>query len=221
MVMKKRWTFLLTSLMFLLLLGANVNSVSAADYSNVGVSVGETAYYAVSLSFSDDANLLLVVHGIVGTVVTLNLTFYFANGTISSDFQLTGDISTGSNFISIYLIAAGLQAGDAPTSGASHTFNSTTLGIMGGAVRSVNHVSVPAWDLDQKYDQASGLLLQSNVVIFFAWYNLTMLDTSFGNPFFKITSIGVIVGVLVFVVVAAVVLRKRGTKSRKRRKKKK
>jgi hypothetical protein len=221
MVMKKRLTIVIASLVFLLILGANTNSVSAADYSNVGVAVGDTAYYAVSLTFSDDTNLLLLVHGIVGTVVTLNLTWYLVNGTISSEHQVVGDIATGSNFIWLYLIASGLQANDAPTSVASYSFNSTGPEIIGGAIRSVNHVSIPDWNLDQKYDQVSGFLLQSNVVVLFSWFNLTMLDTSFGNPFLRISSIVVIVGVVVVLIVAAVILRRRGGKSRRRRKKKK
>ncbi len=217
--MRKRWTIILATLMSVLLFASQPSIAHAADYSNVGVAVGERAYYAVSITASSVTNMLLVVHGIVGTVVTLNLTWYLGDGTIDSENQITGDISTGSGFIWIYLIASGLQANDPPTSGGSYGFNSTSLGIMAGAIRSINYIKLPNGLLEQRYDQVSGLILQGNVW-FFAWLNLTMLDTSFGNPLFRITSIVAIVGVIIVLIVAAVILKRRSGKPKSRKKKK-
>ena len=219
--MKKRLTILLTLLMFVLLLGANTNKVSAADYSNVGVAVGDTAVYSVSMTSSEVTSLHLLVHGVVGTDVTLNLTWYYPNGTVQSTHQIPGDISIGENYIWIYLVASGLQANDPPTSVASYYINSTGPAVMAGAIRMVNQIALPSGTLFMIYDVVSGLVLQCNIVFFMSWMNLTMIDTSFGNPLFRITTIGIIVGVVVVLIVAAVYLRGKSKKPRKRRKKKK
>lgn len=55
----------------------------AADYSKVGVRVGDTADYDAQIAYksSDVTRLNVLVYGIVGTMVTLNITYYFRNGT--------------------------------------------------------------------------------------------------------------------------------------------
>ena len=196
----------------------------AADYNQVGVRVGDTADYDAQLSsYIDVTSLHIDVYGIVGTTVTLNLIYYFWNGTQQSTFQVSGDISNGAGnpYFYLYLITPNLQVGDAIYSGASATIDKTDKMNIAGASRSVNHYSIGDASWDSYWDQTTGLTVKLTYW-FFGWTNLTLTSTSLWSGGLSETVILVIVGVSIFiigVILGYFIGRGRGEKPQKKRRK--
>jgi hypothetical protein len=198
----------------------------AADYNQVGVRVGDTAEYDAQLSSLSDVNRLhILVYGIVGTVVTLNLIYYFKNGTQEHTTQMTEDICNGAGDpLYLFLITPNLKAGDSIYSGASEMIDRTDTMNFAGASRSINHYTVgdPSWE--SYWDQATGLTVRLTYWIF-GWTNLTLTSTSLWSGGLPLPVILLIGGIALFVggMIAGFILGRRGgekteTKKKKRKK---
>jgi hypothetical protein len=198
----------------------------AADYNQVGVRVGDTADYDAQLSSYSDVNRLHIdVYGIVGTTVTLNLIYYFRNGTQQSTVQVSGDISNGAGnpYFYLYLITPNLQVGDAIYSGASATIDKTDKMNIAGASRSVNHYSIGDASWDSYWDPTTGLTVKLTYW-FFGWTNLTLISTSLWSGALPLPVVILIGGIVLFVVgmITGFFIGRRGrekTKIKKKRRK--
>jgi len=201
----------------MLLLMTTASPASATTYA-VGVAVGDTADYNVSLTYMPEAaSMHLSVYGIVGTAVTLDYSFVFKNGSHSASSQLTGDIANGAgDLIYLYLIAKNLTTNDPIYSGSSFKINHTETMNAAGASRTVCHLNLTKGFTPGNiwWDRGTGLLVKSNFLFWiFGWYNLTLTATSkwsaglFGLDTTTLLLIGG--GAIVLIAVIAVVLRRK------------
>jgi len=164
-------------LLVLLALLANCTRASAADYEKVGVKLGNTADYDTSLTSHAYNRTHILVYGIVGTLVYLNFTYYFPNGTVGDEYQWIGDVFAGvPNYFYVYLLAANLTAGDPIYSGASMTINETVTMTFAGTPRTVNHLLLTSWPLEAYWDKATGLIAKLNFWLL-GWINMTIIST--------------------------------------------
>jgi hypothetical protein len=169
---------ILAVLLVLLALFANCTSALAADYEKVGVKVGNIADYETSLTSSDYNRTHILIYGIVGTVIYLNLTYYHPNGVVGSESQLVGDVFAGGGYLFAYLLAANLTAGDPIYSNAPEKINETITMIVAGTSRTVNHLSVITSNeyFDAYWDKATGLMTKLNFWLI-GWINMTIIST--------------------------------------------
>jgi len=179
----------------------------AANYYQIGVKVGDTADYEAKVTYNNNTRLHVCVHGIVGTVVTLNLTYYNKTGQQQPTIQVEGDMYYGIGYpyiLCLYLITANLQKGDPIYYGASIKITDNVPMNVAGASRAINRYNDPTYSpLDIYCDQATGIMIKLNVLTFLGWENLTLTSTSLwssgggGVPLFVILLIG---GIILFVV---------------------
>jgi hypothetical protein len=195
----------------LLVLSVVVNSTSAADYTKVGVSLGGTADYSLSTDYGTANRMRVYVYGIVGSVVTLNITDYYPNGTATPTSQMIVDVVTG-GLGSIYLISAGLTPGDPIYSGASYAISDAPTRQVAGASRPQNHVVDTNYlgsggRIDWYWDQATGLATE---ITFWAlgWYNITLTSTSLWSGL-PLTTILLVAGAIVAIIAAVLLIRRR------------
>jgi len=209
--MRKRLVLSLATISMILLVTAVCNPASATSYA-VGVKVGDTADYTASATGEPFSKMHLSVYGIVGTVVTLNLTYYYPNGTLHDQSTVTGDLLTGSGGILLFLIARNLTQGDPVYSGSTMKVNKTVTMTVAGASRSVNYVNLTMGYWQFYWDKETGLMTQVRF-LFFGWMNLTLTSTSlwsaglFGLSWTTLAIIGG--GAVVLIAVVALVLRRR------------
>jgi hypothetical protein len=174
---------ILAVLLVLLAWSANCTSALGADYEKVGVNLGNTADYKLSTDFGNQNRTHILVYGIVGTVVHLNITEYNPDGTVNSTSQTIGDLYLGSYPMYLYLLAANLTAGDPIGSGSPITINETITMTVAGASRTVNHLrtrasnQLPDGTFEVYWDKATGLMTKVNVWIFVGWLNMTIMST--------------------------------------------
>ncbi|WXG47118.1 MAG: hypothetical protein WED05_10745 [Candidatus Atabeyarchaeum deiterrae] len=182
--MKKSIAFCLVVFSIFIMLAATSNPTWAANYSNVGVKVGDYADYTASVGSFNYTRCRVYVYGIVGTDVTLNLTYYDANGKAYPQLQLQGDIYIGSGYFLLFpaLIAGGLGKDDPIYSGSSAKINETVTMTFASESRAVNHLLIPnVFYWDYYWDQATGFPVKVNNW-FLGWTNLTMTSTTLWSP---------------------------------------
>lgn len=173
---------ILAVLLALLTMLANCTSASAADYTKVGVKVGDIADYKTSTDWGTYNRTHLLVYGVVGTVVYLNFTDYNTDGTVNNTRQIMGDILIGTWPIYLYLTAANLTAGDPIWSGSWAKINETITMTVAGASRTVNHLrtrassQMPDGTFEVYWDKETGLMTKLNVW-YFGWINMTIIST--------------------------------------------
>jgi hypothetical protein len=217
--MKRSTVFALAILTATLVFSASINSVSSADYSKIGVKNGDTGIYSMS-GGPEGATLTgtarTIFFNITGTLVWMNLTITFSNGTTMPTITSAGYVDTGESEggflpLFIFLLAANLTAGDCMVNNTEATgwnINETIPMIVAGVNRTVNHCSFMggAWDL--YFDKATGISVKANVQVDDApvtWMNWTMTSTSLWSGGLPVTTIVLIgVGVGAVIVVAAV-----------------
>ena len=149
----------------------------AADYTKVGVKVGDTADYETSVSYVDYNRTHMLVYGIIGTVITANFTDYNRDGTVNKTWQIAGDISIGAYPMFLYFTAANLTAGDPSYAGSTWTINETITMTVAGIPRTVNHIRLPDGSFEAYWDKATGLMTKLNAFVIIYWYNYTMIST--------------------------------------------
>jgi hypothetical protein len=165
-------------LLVLLAWSANcTHTCMAADYTKVGVKLGNVADYETGVSYAAYNRTQMLVYGIVGAVITLNFTVYNRDGTINQTFQIVGDPSIGGYPIFLYLIAANLTAGDPIYPWAAWTINETVTMTVAGTSRTVNHLYLPDGSFEAYWDKETGLMTKLNAFLYVAWYNYTMIST--------------------------------------------
>jgi hypothetical protein len=169
----------------LIVFSTNLAHSQGATYGGIGVRVGDwvdysVSYYSTSPSFpesqysSDSYNRVHIeVSGVVGTNVTLLVTYFYPDNTTLSQMR-SRDVSKS---LIGYLILPGLGAGD-PVSIEDNfygelTVNETLNMTILGAQRSVNIV-VASRALDAEeilyFDQATGILVESHSSsLWFGW----------------------------------------------------
>ena len=200
-MLKKYYSLALLSLFLFFAITSNPSW--AADYNKVGVKVGDTADYAIQEDNPEVTRLHLYVDGISETTITLELTYYFENGTQESTEQLTGDIGIGSGVLYLFLITPNLVEGDAIYSGAPATIDKTFMMSTAGVSRLVNHYSVGDPTLDCYWDQSTGLIVKRTFWLF-GWMNLTMTAISLwpDGLALPLSLLSGIIGVFIFGVIA-------------------
>lgn len=208
--MKKAYASALAVLSLLLVLSAVSATPLAPDYTKVGVKVGDTAIYRSSFTLAPWNKTKILVYGIVGTVVTLNNTDYYPNGTIGNQGQMVCDVYAGSFLVFVYLIAGNLTTGNPLYSGSTFTINETSQIVVAGALRTVNHGYYSGGILDIYWDQVTGLMTQLHL-FFFGWANYTLLSTTAWGPdtvpsLLNMTTIALIEGVVIIALVIALVI---------------
>jgi len=205
--MKKSLAFCLVVFSIFIMLATTSNPSWAANYSNVGVKVGDYADYNASRSSSNYTRCRVYVYGVVGTVVTLNLTFYDANGKAYPQPQLTGDIYLGNGAFILFpaLIPGSLGKDDPIYSGSVCKINETVTMTFAGESRAVNHLLIPGifyWDY--YWDQATGFPVKVNDW-WFGWTNLTMTSTTLWSiPGISLTTILFIANLIEVALIVAV-----------------
>jgi hypothetical protein len=149
----------------------------AADYTKVGLNVGNTADYQTSVTGRAYNRTHLLVYGIVGTVIYGNFTDYNPDNTVNQTYQIIGDILLGSNNIFFFFTAANLTAGDPIYSGASWTINETITMTVAGTSRTVNHIRTADGLFEAYWDKATGLMTKLNAWYIY-WFNMTIISTN-------------------------------------------
>lgn len=147
----------LAALCLLLVVSGAAAAPLAPDYTKVGVKVGDTTIYRVRHTVQPANKSRIVVHEILGPVVTLNRTLYLPDGSVIMHEQQPTDLRTGTG-ITYFLLAANLAAGD-PMYSIPHSMaiNDTVLMLVGGALRVINQARYPAAGLEGYWDRLSGV----------------------------------------------------------------
>jgi hypothetical protein len=183
------------------------------DYAKVGVKVGDVAIYRL-ISSSPQNKSQLLVYGILGTVVTFNITYYNSDGSVFSRGQFTINIKTGAG-AAYWLTAADLTTGDPVYSGwASGSIGETIQMMVAGALRTINHGSLG--DIyDVYWDRITGLVT--------GYYqsgsgNYTLLSTTAWAPdtvpsLLNMTTIVLVEGLVIIILVVVLI----GVASRRKR----
>jgi hypothetical protein len=156
-------------LLSLMMLSTTALPTSAADYTKVGVKVGDTADYVYS-NPEGNGIIQIYVQQITGTNVTLNINTINVHGFTPS--IVTGDLSGTINIIFLYLVASNLSQGDSAMQGSNqYTIDKTSTMIVTGVNRTVNHISYTfsdpsgSYNLDAYWDKTTGLRIKSNITI--------------------------------------------------------
>ena len=137
-------------LMSLIILSTTISTVSATDYTKVGVRVGDIAGYASSTltGFGETSTGIgtITVVGyyieilqIAGTNVTINVRDIFPDNSKGPNIIVFGNVSSSDSQILLYLIPANLSQGDNIGTDSYHIDRTTTM-IVGGTNRTVNHL---------------------------------------------------------------------------------
>ena len=209
----------LAALTILFVLSATINTAPAVNYTKIGVQVGDTAVYHASFTGSNANKTVMLVYGIVGTQVYLNLTNYFPNGTVAYKTQIITDTQAGSFLGWLYLIAANLTTNDPVYSGSTYMINGTkSVNIVG--TRTVDVLNITGGYLFAYWDKTLGIMVKLNFW-FFGWSNYTLVSfTSPGAPAapsgISLTTIAVIgEGAVIILLLVYIVISRRGGKGRK------
>ncbi|WXG43769.1 MAG: hypothetical protein WED04_07005 [Promethearchaeati archaeon SRVP18_Atabeyarchaeia-1] len=171
-----------SALLFLILVaGITVTLSSGADYTHIGVRNMDTADYKLCHTGDPDSRASFYFYNVIGTMVSINSTLYFPNGTTVRT-HMDGNVSRGTGFLFVYIIVAGLKAGDPiVNSSLAPTINETIPLGFAGATRLINHLrmspaGVPS---DLYWDELTGIAVKVNLNLGGGeWENITLTATS-------------------------------------------
>jgi hypothetical protein len=179
------------------------SSVTATDFSKVGVRTGDWAKYSFvstnkSMIPSGPENLSFT--NVTGTMVTLNVTAYNPDGSENSSHVYAGNVSNsmeplyipGVGNVSLpilysFIIPANLSANDPIYDGAAISINDTESLTVANVSRVVNHVNgtsailgTPYERYNMYWDKQTGIVVVGNAYIIGlnAWINMTLTATS-------------------------------------------
>jgi len=182
----------------------------AADYTKIGVKVGDSANYSVESHAHSCDRLQINVTEVTGTVVNLTYTYSWSNGTIVNSGHDRGDVSTGYHD---FLYCGGLKKGDLTYIGSTWYFNDTVTMEFAGANRTVNVLYA---SVTEYFDQATGMVVK--LVQSEGEDNFTMISTNMWSaasppgptidPTLLLIGGGIVVAAIV-VVAAVVMIRRR------------
>lgn len=158
--MRRSLVYSLVALSILMVLVASTTPAVAADYTKVGVKVGDTATYRTAMSGSVVNKTVYLIYGIVGTVFYINYTYFLPNGAVSSQGQLVGDTVTGG--ILNVLVAKNLTANDRIYSGSPIKINDSSVMTFGGVSRVINHARILNGTDESWWDKDTGLIVKMN-----------------------------------------------------------
>jgi hypothetical protein len=179
-----------------------VTTCKAADYTKVGVKIGDWAHYSVDTnatsSHVDFANL--TVTNIDRSNVTIRLVAY--NSTYQATGDYTGNLTSGDLWG--WLVSANLTQGDPLWIGSPYVINDTSTLIVSGKARVCNHLNYTESGLlfftdnrDIYWDKATGILVRSNDISSIGSGHVqvgyTLISTSLWSPP-DYTEVGVNVG---------------------------
>jgi hypothetical protein len=167
------------ALSILLFLVASTAPAAAADYTKVGVKVGDTATYWTAMSGSTINKTVFLVYGIVGTAFYINYTYFLPNGAVSSQGQLVGDTVTGGMMCA--LVAKNLTTNDRIYSGSPIKINDSSVSTFGGVSRIINHARISGGSYEYWWDKDTGLIVKVNLYVV-GWLNMTMISTTAWFP---------------------------------------
>jgi hypothetical protein len=165
-------------------------SVSATDYTQIGVRVGDTADYTTSYHATNGTltteRFRIDILQIAGTNVTFDFRWVLLNNSVEPAIMLNGDLA-GYNPVREYggsdiiLVAANLGVGDDINRGDDwlRIDSTMTMLVAGWYVRTVNHVpftgpimtpNLPpgakfTYSYEAYYDKMTGLLVETNITI--------------------------------------------------------
>lgn len=210
-------------LMMACLVSLTASFAPAADYTKVGVRVGDTADYNAGIG-STTAKTRMHVAQIVGTNVTLTFNTLNPDGSETVGYNIAGDIAAGSSGIYVFLIVPNLNQGDPIFSGAPEGFaidHQTTMAVA-GANRVVNHYGYSlgtSLSIDVYWDKATGLAVKIDETFSGNHLTFQMISTtafagiSVDPVTLVIVGVGVVAVVVVIAVVAAVMHRRKAVVS--------
>lgn len=162
----------------------------------------------------------MLVYGIVGTQVYLNVTDYFKNNTVANKYQMITDTQAGSFLGWLYLTASNLTTNDPVYSGSIYKINGTKSVNIAGT-RTVTVLNVTGIALLAYWDKTIGIMVKLSFW-FFYWSNYTMISfTSPGGPsaapaglsLSTLAALGE--GVVIVLLLVYIVMSRRGHKGRK------
>ncbi|WXG44326.1 MAG: zinc ribbon domain-containing protein [Promethearchaeati archaeon SRVP18_Atabeyarchaeia-1] len=213
----KRPYAVLIILSLLLFVSSATTPTQGADYTKVGVKTGDWANYSFSLYVASAGTMSgsarVDITQVSGT--TVSVTYTVSYGGQSQTHYYSGDISTGSNSICSFVIAAGLNPGDPFYMGSTVVITDAPSIYVAGTHRTVNHfgTSVSNGSVDLYFDKDTGLMLKEVVTIYSPQGSITIEATSTSEfsadpiPLLLIGGVGV--GVAAIALVAFVALRAR------------
>jgi hypothetical protein len=229
-----KWAFATLSILLfssLLVLSFTATPARAADYTKVGVKVGDWAYYSADTNLTgvrQELYINLTVTKIDRSNVTGTWTSRFPNGTSGPSQVVWGNISSGAagppGAIPLlwYVMVPNLGQGDPVFVGSSVTVNDTGTMVAAGAARVYVHVNVTVsgGSQDFRMDQATGIGIQAYVLVWtgpnYQYIRWSLNSTSLWSPqapFPLALLLAVGGGIAAIAVVAAVVVwRRRGRK---------
>lgn len=213
-----RKTALILVSLSLIIFAATVQASQAADYTKVGVKVGDTADYSVSATGAGSGYasgaMHLEVQSVSGTTITIKL-----SGTgIPGNATPSGDISTGSGALFPFVIAANLATSDAVYSGAIWSISGSATMNVAGQSRTVNQMSYSVTILtitvsySVNWDKATGLFVGLNMTFgTAASVSIAMTSTSLWSAglFGLSTGTLLLIGVGVVIIIGIAVALKR------------
>jgi hypothetical protein len=213
--MRKKAAFTPVILSIILFSSATATLSQSADYNKVGVKVGDTAEYSVSVSSTDEVSMVINITNVSAPTVEINVTFYFSTHPTQNETFIY-DVSTGTGFIPI-LTAPGLSVGDPIYLGSSGMINDTIAMTVAGTSRSVNHFnySAPSFSYGEYYwDKNTGLLVKSsfgnpNFSENISLTSTTSFNAAFPSVLVLLVAAGFVGTVLLIVLVIGVVLPRR------------
>jgi len=183
--MRKALPFALAILSVLVLLSASLTSSLAADYTKVGVKMGDTADYLFASSDRkmDGAVAHVSIQKVEGTKVTINGTIRYPNGTMQAQ-SISGDVYSGQNSSYYFLICANLTQGDQVYSGSQMKITETISMSIVGALRDVNHFSSEniLASFNIYWDKLSGLMVRLDGSGFGYSITATLTNTTAWSP---------------------------------------
>ncbi|WXG44293.1 MAG: hypothetical protein WED04_09715 [Promethearchaeati archaeon SRVP18_Atabeyarchaeia-1] len=193
--MNRKTASILALLATLLVCSTIVAPSTAADYSKIGVKVGDRADY--SIQYAECDRLRVEVTEVTGTFVNLTLTYHWSNGTVVDLIHYAGNVSSGD--LADAVVCGGLQAGDPLWQGGYLFFSSTVNLEIAGEMRTVNdHTDGGS---HYYFDQETGILAKAVAP---GGSNYTMISTNMwgaANPMVLILIGG---GAAVIALVAAI-----------------
>jgi hypothetical protein len=183
--MRKRLVSAFAMLSTVLLLSASFAPSLAADYTKVEVKVGDRADYSFASSDSkmNGAEAHVYVQSIEGTIVRINGTIRYSDGTVQTE-SIGGDVSKGQNNSYYFLICTNLMQGDPVYSGSEMKITETISANVSGASRNVNHMSSETifTNFDVYWDKSSGLMVKLTLSGFGQWITVLLTNTSAWSP---------------------------------------
>jgi hypothetical protein len=211
-------------LSILLASSALLTPSKAADYTKIGVKIGDNSTYSFTLvnsTINVRADFSSYVKNVTGTLVTLNFTYYNPGGSVNTTLLFGPfNVSTGEGGIGFFLICANLSAHDPVNVLPSvPSINETVSMVAAGVTRTVNHLnmSIGATRFNVWWDKPTGLMVKLTAIgpaSLPGLGNFTLTSTSLwslgGLPITTTTLLIIGVGAIIVVVGVAVVLHGRG-----------